>query len=97
MVVCYLHRRYLYGHCFSVFKSSQQNILIRGETSYNSTLNDSKLVVKKGVKIGSITLPDEIPMGVTLKAAKIDDVKKLYRNTLAKPGMQRRNVLFIKM
>nr|CAH7720745.1 unnamed protein product [Callosobruchus chinensis] len=57
---------------------------VKGETSYNSDLNNGKLVVKKGVKIRSITLPDEIPMGVTLKAAKIDYVKKLLRKHFGK-------------
>lgn len=71
------HFRFNEAKRFILSKSSQQNILVRGETSYNSDLNDGKVVVKKGVKIKSITLPDEIPVGVTLKAAKIDDVKKL--------------------
>lgn len=64
---------------FILTRSKQQNILVRGEISYNSDINNGKLIVKNGVKIKSIALPNEIPLGVPLKAAKIEDVKKLLR------------------
>ncbi|CAH1100910.1 unnamed protein product [Psylliodes chrysocephalus] len=43
---------------FILNKSTQLNVLVRGETSYNTDLNNGKLVVKKGAKLRSIALPD---------------------------------------
>ncbi|XP_050302138.1 uncharacterized protein LOC126740245 [Anthonomus grandis grandis] len=64
---------------FILTKSAQQNVLLRGETSYNSDISTGKLIVKKGIKIKSATLPGQIPMGVALKAVKIQDVKNLLK------------------
>lgn len=65
---------------FILNKSRQQNnVMVRGEVSYNSDLNNGKLIVKKGVKIRSVALPDEIPLGVTLKPAKVSDVRNLLK------------------
>lgn len=61
---------------FILNRSKGGNILVRGETSYNTDTCNSKTITLPNKKPGQIN-PEKIPLGLPPKPAKAADVKKL--------------------
>lgn len=80
---------------FIITRSKKNNILIRGETSYNSDCGKPKCVAKKG-KLPSAIFPTEIHIGIPPKPLKLKDVNKLLEKHFGPDWKNREDLDFYK-
>lgn len=63
--------------CKRVILSRKQNtVLVRGEISYKNDLSTNKSILKRGKQVQNIN-PQTVTLGVAIKPAKLNDVRRL--------------------
>lgn len=89
------HFKFSEAKRFIITKKSANNILVRGETFYNSDTGASEPILKRGKKLSNFC-PTAIQNGIPVKPEKLVDVKKLLTKHFGDEWVNREELSFYK-